>query len=326
MAQNSFVLNYKKVEYPPDFTIPATTYSDPDDLITIMFGSTPIREFHGLVQIEFTANGKSLLFPDLDNILSRSESAKDWWFLPPEFNGEAIYQSETDISSWWGKFQGIYKSSILSKRKISTPQMVFLKLSSTNDLVESLFNRIQFPPDRLSTVDQKDPIYPDVYSYNLFRDYGIENYWRAWVWKKAIIHYYHVIFAPTLLEKTDDRKVLRLSNRFPEYANAVGELATLREMLDSKSCTKGSVDKLVSLQATELKEEAETRKKASGRSTFSLCQCRVCGIILPVIKNQGMDKQICDGGECKKAWGLLRKSLPANPTDPEGGNIRISHI
>jgi hypothetical protein len=47
MAQNSLVLNYKKVEYPPDLSIPPISYSDPDALLSLMFGSEPIRTFHG---------------------------------------------------------------------------------------------------------------------------------------------------------------------------------------------------------------------------------------------------------------------------------------
>jgi hypothetical protein len=332
MAQNSLVLNYKRVEYPPDFSIPPISYSDPDALLSLMRGSEPIRKFHGLIQIEFTVNGESQLFPDFDNIFSRSESAKDWWFLAPEIDGKAIYQSDRDISTWWSEFQCIYESSILSTEEFPTPQMLFLISSSTNNLVELLFNQLLVPPTRLSTIDEESPIYRKVYSYNLFRDCGIEKYWEAWLWNKAVINYYHVIFAPTLLEQPDDRrKVLKLSNRFPEYAHAVRELATLREELYSGLHIEKKVDKFFSLQADELKEEAVTRKKASRGLTFGLCQCRVCGLIFPTIKKQGGDKQICAGKVCKDAWGSLRKQLPRIPDDHPvmdwgGGNIRISYL
>jgi hypothetical protein len=277
-------------------------------------------------------NGKSQLFPDFDNIFSRSESAKDWWFLAPEIEGKSIYQSDEDISTWWREFQCIYKSSILSTEKLPTPQMFFLIPSGTNNLVESLFYRLFAPPDRLSTPDEESPIYREVYSYNFFRECGIEKYWGAWLWKKAVINYYHVIFAPTLLEQPDDRrKVLRLSNRFPEYAHAVRELATLREQLYSGLYIEKNVDKFFSLQADELKEEAVTRKKASRGLTFGLCQCRVCGLILPTIKNRGGDKQICARKVCKNAWGSFRKQLPLIPDDYHdrdraAENILISYL
>jgi hypothetical protein len=327
MAQNSLVLNYKRVEYPPDFSIPPISYSDPDALLSLMFGSEPIRTFHGLIQIKFTVNGKSQLFPDFDNIFSRSESAKNWWFLAPEINGKAIYQGDEDISTWWRKFQCIYESSILSTEELPTQQVLFLISSRTNNLVESLFNRLLAPPARISTIDEESPIYREVYSYNLFRDCGIEKYWGAWLWKKAVINYYHVIFAPKLLEQPDDRrKVLRLSNRFPEYAHAVRELATLREKLYSGDYIEKNVDKFFSLQADKSKKDADIRKNVSGGLTFYHYQCRVCGFIIYAAKKQGGDKQTCPRGVCINAWGSLRKQLPPIPDDWAGGEILLSHL
>jgi hypothetical protein len=332
MAQNSLVLNYKKVEYPPDLSIPPISYSDPDALLSLMFGSEPIRTFHGLIQIKFTVNGKSQLFPDFDNIFSRSKSAKDWWFLAPEINGKAIYQSDEDISTWWREFQCIYESSILSTEKLPTPQGLFLISSGTNNLVESLFNHLLVPPARISTPDEESPIYREVYYYNFLRECGIEEYWGAWLWSKAVINYYHVIFAPTLLEQPDDRrKVLKLSNRFPEYAHAVRQLATLREKLYGGGCIKENVDKFFVLQAEELKERADIRKKASNGFTSYLHQCRVCGFICLDIKKQGGDKQICARKVCINAWGSLRKQLPRIPDDHPvmdwgGENIHISYL
>jgi hypothetical protein len=332
MAQTPFVFNYKKVEYPPDFSIQPISYSNPDALLSSFLGSEPIRTFHGLIQIKFTVNGKSQLFPDFDNIFSRSESAKDWWFLAPEINGKAIYQSDEDISTWWREFQCIYKLSILSTEKLPTPQILFLISSGTNNLVESLFNHLLVSRARISTPDEESPIYREVYSYNFFCECGIEKYWGAWLWKKAVINYYHVIFAPKLLEQPDDRrKVLRLSNRFPEYAHAVRELATLREKLYSGDYIEKNVDKFFSLQADKSKKDAVTRKKASDGSTFYLYQCRACGLICVDIKKQGGDKQICNRKVCKKAWESLRKKLPLIRNDyPDmdwaGENIPISHL
>jgi hypothetical protein len=333
MAQNSLVLNYKRVEYPPDFSIPATTYSEPDELLNLILNSKKPRPvFHGLIQIEFTLNGERILFPNFDNIFSRSESVRDWWFLSPEFKGKAIYQSDEEVSAWWEKFQGIYNSSILLKIDALAAQFIFLKLSNTNELVESLFLSLLAPPDRLSIVDEKDLIYPIVYCYNLFRDCEIKEYWRFWLWQKAIVHYYHVIFAPKLLEKFNDREILRLSNRFPEYARAVGELAALRESLYGKvHIQKKFVDKFFNIQSEELREEVLARKRKSGELSGVLCQCRVCGIIFPIIKivgegkGKGKLKQICSKQKCEKAWELLRKSLPQDPNHL-GIDILISHL
>jgi hypothetical protein len=322
MTQDPLILKYRRVEYPPDDSLELSRYLS-QGMTTDLAKLNPL--FERLIQIEFTVKGKRILFPDFDNIFTRPESVRGWWFLTPEVNGKAIHQSDTDISAWWNKFQDIYKSSILSKKEPFTCQLGFLMLSS-NDLIYSLLSQLLITPDRLSTVDEKDLVYPNVYSYNLFRDCRIENYWRVWIWKKAVIHYYHLIFAPALLGNSNKREELRLSNRFPEYASAVRELATLREVLYSKSCTKESVDKFFSLQATKLKEEADARKKASRGWTFSLCQCRVCGVIFLVIKKQGRSKQACSSSDCKNALESFRKLLPPIPNDYNGGKILISHL
>ena len=330
MTQEDLISKFSKVEYPPDSTIPATTYSERDVLLDIILDNSQDyrRKFHGLIQIQFTLQGKHILFPDFDNILRRSDSVKDWWFLPPKINGNSVYKTEEEIEKFWKQLQNIYDSTILSKKPLA-PQFIFCKLSESNALVDSLFSEMVFLPSRLSIIDEREPFYPRAYYYNFLRDYGIEKCWRFWVLNKAIVHYYHVIFAPKLIEKSNDREILRLSNRFPEYASAVRELAVLREELNKGHVGKEYVEKFMNLQATELKAEVLARKNASFLS-YHLHQCRVCGFICPnikIIKNRkGRDKKICNSQTCKKAWDSFKQQLPPIPDDLDGEMIQLSHL
>jgi hypothetical protein len=116
MPQDPTFMDCKKVEYPPDKSVKwLESY-----LVDIDLELDPVFElfFKGvttnfkphlslqreklierLVQIEFTFDDKTILFPNFENILSRPESVKKSWFLPPEFEGADIYQSKQDIGS-----------------------------------------------------------------------------------------------------------------------------------------------------------------------------------------------------------------------------------
>jgi hypothetical protein len=361
MPQDPSFLHCKKVEYSPDWSVEwlKSCQVDTDLILDPVFesffqGATTNFNIHlnqrlrqdrfikglikGLVQVEFTVNGKTFLFPDFDNIFSRPESVKNWWFLPPQFNGEDIYQSEEDINTWWNNFQKIYDSSILAKVEAKKIQLLFLELSKTNFLVEYLFDKLTIPPDTIYLVDdEKDLMYPDRYCCQFFCNNNIEKSWQLWLLREATIRYYYTIFSPTLLEENNSRKIRRLSNRFPEYASADRHLAKFKEDLYS-NCDREYVDKFFNAQSIKLKTEAQAIRRPSGElAPLDFYQCRVCGVMCiptPALKivedgrgrGRSRSRQTCFAPECERALDLLGKRLPQNPDDPEGGNIQISHL
>jgi hypothetical protein len=353
MSQDLTYLYCRKVEYPLDSfsknnleLFRAKTDPKPDHPLLEFFlqglgvDSKPSPPFEGLIQLEFTLNGKTFLFPNFDNIFSRPKSVRNWWFLPPELEGKTIYQSEEDINNWWEDFQKIYDSSILTREENKKIQMLFIMLSMSNRLVESLFHSLLVPPPTRVVIDEEDLIYSSYYCYRFFCDHDdIRKNWRYWLLQKAIINYYHIIFVPSLLEKHNSREIIRLSNRFPEYARANSCLLKFREDLYRK-CDEGYfdkryVDEFFKAQSIETKNTVLNRKKESGELQHIVFgQCRVCGAMFPVGKvvgdgkGKGMSRKICSGQKCEKAWDLFRKSLPPIPilNDPDGGMILISHL
>jgi hypothetical protein len=245
------------------------------------------------------------------------------------------WDAPQDIDTWWVDFQKIYDSSI-REIEAKTIQLLFLKLSRTNILIEYLFQTlINLPDTRFPVEDEKDLMYPNHCCYIFFRDNYIEKNWQLWLLAKATVRYYHTIFAPALYEKTNSREIRRLSNRFPEYANAVRWLAKFNEYLHS-NYDKKNVERFFHAQSIEQQTEARISKRSIGQlASLNFYQCRVCGamcIPTPALKllekgaGKGKSKKICSAPECEKAWELLRKSLPPIPNDEKGGLILLSHL
>jgi hypothetical protein len=197
MTEDSPILNFKRIEYAPDWL------------------TSNWERNHGLikklVQIELSLDDEIFLFPDFDNIFSRSKLVREWWFLPPENKGELIYQSDEDIDNWWDKAQSIYDSSILRKVNSERHMNWFLGLHTTgNPLVNSLLLKLATRPDRTDS-DNEDSLFSICYYYNFFHDLNIEKYWRCWLLSKATINYYHTLFAPALNKKT----IIEKSSDYP---------------------------------------------------------------------------------------------------------------
>jgi hypothetical protein len=314
MSDNSTPLYFKEIKYAPDW-LKKQRFNDE------------------LSQIEFSLNDEIFLFPDFDNIFSRSESAREWWFLSPEFKGKALHQGEEDINDWWSSFQGNYSSSILSRVEPRKFVELFFRIESDR-LVKALCFDLMTRPKR-TDVDYKDSLFSICYYYNFFHDLRIEKYWRSWLWQKMTVNYYHTLFAPVLNEKFDSRETLRLSNRFPEYTHAIDWLAMVRESLYGRY-EKEDIDRFFNMQSIDRNNQVQATKKFFNSIEFapiSFCQCRVCGLIfchpLKIAGDgtgKGGSKKICSATSCKKAWDLLRKSLPQNPEDTEGEMILLSHL
>lgn len=148
MAQNPQTLDFKEIGYAPNWW----KSKEPSDLYakalqSILFTPT-------LTQIEFTGDGGTELFPDFDNIFSRSALAKKWWFLLPEDKKKPLLP-EKYLMKWEQDFQDIYSKSILVKvDRSETRTQLALFGSRSNVLVASLLDKLKYPPDRGDTDDE----------------------------------------------------------------------------------------------------------------------------------------------------------------------------
>jgi hypothetical protein len=301
-----------------------------------------LSEQNYLDQIELYLNDKRILFPDFDNIFSRSESAMSWWFLPPQIKGSEIYHGE-NISVWRKDFQEIYRSAILLNVK-SEISMETRKASrifesfrrASNWLVSSTNLRMGVRVSRLeSSDDPKDSKCSMRYYFNFFHDLRIEKYWRYWILQKRIINYYHTLFAPFLDKRVCNREVLRLSNRFPEYAHAIDWLAMFKKELyrDFYSFNGKHIEKFFDLQSSDLRNKVlEIKRDYTEITPTTYYQCRVCGVIQNEFylvgygMGKGIPRKICSSPACEKAWELLRKKLPPIPGDADERMILLSHL
>jgi hypothetical protein len=145
MADDSQVLNFRKIEYAPDWLKAWRTH---------------------LVQIELSLDNEKYFFPDFDNIFSRSESVKEWWFLLPENKGCSIYQSDEDIDFFWNSIQRIYNSSILQKVSLERHMNLLLGFETTsNFVVDSLLREMVTIVDH---TDSDNSHFSICYYYNFF--------------------------------------------------------------------------------------------------------------------------------------------------------------
>jgi hypothetical protein len=212
---------------------------------------------------------------------------------------------------------------------------LFLGFEMTgNFLVDSLLRNMATVIDRTDR-DEKNSEFSICYYYNFIHDVGAGKYWRYWLISKATINYYHVVFAPKLIEKDNSREVLRLSNRFPEYERAVEYLKRVRETLFLASpCDREKTDRFFKLQLADEKKEVLAVKKPIGKYVPPFyCQCRVCGLIFmsPIKiagkgKGKGQAIKICSSQNCEKAWDVFRNSLPLIPNDSEGRKVCLSYL
>jgi hypothetical protein len=314
MNEDFPVLYFKETKFAPDWV------------------KSPYRKIE-LTQIEFSLNDETFLFPDCDNIFSRAESAKAWWFLVPEIKGCDIYQSDENISEWWEILQEIYNSSILTKvSPMKTLGFVSWFDGLNNYLVDSLLSQLNFRANRVDQ-DPETSEFSICYYYNFFHDMDSVKYWHYWLLQKAIINYYQTLFCPALKQRNNIRENLRLANRFPKYACAIEWLEGFRSSL-YKERAKEYVDEFFDIQSRDRENEVRITKKLFGKfAPQFFCQCRVCGLVFcPFVKFDGLGKsigehtKICGAPACEKAWDLLRKRLPPIPNDVDAGSILLSHI
>jgi hypothetical protein len=292
----------------------------------------------GLYQIEFSQNKDTFLFPDFDNIFSRSDAVKEWWFLSPESGGKSILESEEDINQFWKQLQDIYSKSILNK--VEPSKRTPLGFQTISDrIVYLLYIRLRTKPLR-TEMDDHGTSFSMCYYYAFFHDLKTENNWHRWLLSKSTVDYYHGIFAPDLnieLDELDDQKIRRLHNRFPEYAFAFEWLKDMREKLYEATKRdwqqREEVDRFFATQRDNTLNVSRKENKIYGQIVPPIyCQCRVCGVIfLPDIKRKGDGKRIGDrkkicSDQCKKAWEVFGKSLPQNPEDEEGRNFHLSQL
>lgn len=310
MTQNHTGLQFKKIEYLPRWNEKCKLTGN-----LIFF------------QIEFSKNEETFIFPDFDNIFSRSNSAKEWWFLSPELNDELIFQDELEVSKWWDDIQQVYDRTILSKMEPSKnydPLLDIVTLTQVNFLWDILNFGHTFNDD-----DEKHRM---LRFHGLLHDNVLGGYWIDWLKEEVIINYYHILFAPILNNSESNRESARLSNRFPEYA-AANKWCKDFEYLLSNEFQQDEIDIFNKARLFLLKKQIEEVKSVFTKYLISkFCQCRVCGktFSLPMLekgngKGKGKGKKTCSD-DCKRAWDNFGSGLPENPKDSEGRLILISQI
>jgi hypothetical protein len=284
-----------------------------------------------LKQLRFSSNGETFDFPDFDNIFSRSELAGDWWLLPPEQEGKLIWPED----DWLKILQPIYEQTIVKKINQRRNIPMFFPVQS-NILVDELTLNLSAGFDFMATDERNSNL--SIYHYQkVFESLRIRKNWRSWLLCKATVRYYHRCFEPDLIDGNNIRKSARLSNRFPEYKEAVERLCDFRQWLYKRFQSDwASIEEVDRFFDRQEKDNAIQRKEfeenIAGLAPISFFQCRVCGGVktkkieeVGKRKKGGKERQVCST-ECGKAWDYFRKALPINPHDPEVGQILISQI
>jgi hypothetical protein len=327
MTQNPETLDFKKIDYAPNWW----KLKEPTGLFSIATKALHSIVFTpNLLQIEYTMYGETFLFPDFDNIFSRSSLAKEWWFLPPECEGKSIWQGEKEIKKGEKDFQNIYSESVLVELDKSRNQPGFFGLNS-NCLVATLLSDLKYPPER-GEVDDEDSCFSKCYYYDFFQKHSIEHCWHWWLLSMATIDYYHTMFSFSVNPRQIKREVDRLYHRFPEYAQATGDLTSFHEHLN-KNLKKIDVDKFFDMQSTDTNRKLQKDGMDSKKiPPISFCQCRVCGVILCTTKRgigkkgNSKSKQICSSSDCKRALERFKKRLAPTTKDETSKIILLSQL
>jgi hypothetical protein len=321
MTQKS-ILTFERIFYTPSWLIPPSSSS-----LASLLGIEP------LLQLRFSVDNETFVFPDFDNIFSRPEAVKEWWFLPPEYECSPIWQDEEE---WWKTLQPIYEKTIL-KRGESHKKIPYWFPFVSNELVFDLELNLASCFEFMA-IDEENTDFSIYYYQKIFHEFHVEEYWRFWLWSKMTVSYYHHVFEPSLIDRPDTRKSARLSSRFAEYAGAFNHLTQVNDNLVERGTRdwqdKEKINDFFDRQKKDSDIQRKQFEKGIGEfAPLTWYQCRVCGgvelknfEIKGKRKGGGRERQICDSSECEMAWECFRKSLPENPSDPELGNIRILQI